>query len=367
MPRADVTFDSWGERCAGWLYRPDPDGPLPCVVMAHGWTGIKEQRLDAFAERFCDAGLAALVFDYRHFGASEGEPRQLLDVGRQLADWASAISYARSLDDVDPERIALWGTSFSGGHVLARAARDRRVAAVVSQVPFIDGLRNLGFLGPRKTGQLTWEGIKDQAGALLGRPPHMIKSVGPPGSRAVMTSPDAEPGFRALTPESVRWVDEAAARIALRVGLYRPGRRVREIRCPVLFCIAEQDAVTPAPLALEAAASTPHGEVRRYPIGHFDAYVGEWFERAAADEVEFLTRHLRAGGRQPGGPTRRERHSRARGGEALLQARAAVRAVDADPAQLERRLVRRRQAGSVVSKLSTIGLEGSSPPRCHPS
>jgi pimeloyl-ACP methyl ester carboxylesterase len=302
MPRADVTFDSWGERCAAWLYRPDEAvEPVPCVVMAHGWTGIKEQRLDAFAERFCDAGLAALVFDYRHFGASEGQPRQLLDVGRLLADWASAISYARALEGIDPERIALWGSSFSGGHVLATAARDRRVAAVVSQVPFIDGLRNLRFLGARKAAQLTREGIKDQVAALLGRPPHMLKSVGPPGSVAAMTTPDAEPGFRALTPEGVRWVDEAAARIGLRVGLYRPGRQAREIHCPVLFCVADQDAITPPQLAVEAAGSTPRGELRRYPIGHFDIYIGEWFERAVTDQVEFLTRHLLAGARESAG------------------------------------------------------------------
>jgi uncharacterized protein len=299
MPRIDTTFDSWGERCAAWLYRPDEGAqPVPCVVMAHGWTGIKEQRLDAFAERFHDAGLAALVFDYRHFGASEGHPRQLMDIGRLLADWASAISYVRALEGIDAERIALWGSSFSGGHVLATAARDRRVAAVISQVPFIDGLRNLRFLGARKTAQLTWEGIKDQAGALLGRPPHMLKSVGPPGSVAAMTTPDAEPGFRALTPEGVRWVDEAAARIGVRVGRYRPGRRAREIRCPVLFCVADHDAITPPQLAVEAAGSTPRGELRRYPIGHFDIYIGEWFERAVADQVEFLTRHLLAGVRQ---------------------------------------------------------------------
>src|ERR1035441_8186503 len=107
--------------------------------MAHGWTGVREQRLDAYAERFAAAGLAALVFDYRHFGASGGEPRQLLDIGRQLADWRAAIAYVRGLEGIDPERIALWGSSFSGGHVIELAARDHRIAAVVAQMPFVDG------------------------------------------------------------------------------------------------------------------------------------------------------------------------------------------------------------------------------------
>lgn len=296
MPRTDVTFDSWGDRCAAWLYRPcdAQEDKVPCVVLAHGWSGIREQRLDAYAERFSDAGLAALVFDYRHFGASEGEPRQLLDIRRQLADWAAAIAYARSLEGVDPERIALWGSSFSGGHVQATAARDRRVGAVVCQVPFADGLVNLAFLGIRETLRLTRAGLRDQIGALRGRPPHMIKSVGPPGSLAVMTSPDAEPGFRGLVPNETRWIDEVPARICLRLSAYRPGRQASRIGCPILYCIADQDAVTPPAPALEAAAAAPRGELRRYPVGHFELYVGSWFDRAIADQIEFLARHLLA-------------------------------------------------------------------------
>jgi uncharacterized protein len=293
--RSDVFFDSWGLRCAAWLYRPAGAAGLratPCVVMAHGWSGVREQRLDAYAERFAAAGLAALVFDYRHFGASEGEPRDLIDIRRQLEDWAAAISFARSLPGVDSERIALWGSSFSGGHVLTTAARDHRIAAVVSQVPFIDGLKNLGFYGLRKTLTLTREGLRDAFGALRGRPPHMIASVGPPGSVAVMTSPDADPGFHAIDPATSNWHNEAAARALLIVSTYRPGRKVAEIRAPVLYCVGDQDAVTPPGPAIDAAHRTPRAELKRYPIGHFDIYVGEWFERAVADQAECLGRWL---------------------------------------------------------------------------
>src|SRR5919201_735763 len=128
--RRDVAFESGGERCAAWLYRPRRDeagGPVPCVVLAHGWSGIREQRLDAYAERFAAAGMAALVFDYRHFGASGGEPRQLLDIGRQLEDWAAAVAFARGLEGVDRARVALWGTSFGAGHVICLAADDAAV------------------------------------------------------------------------------------------------------------------------------------------------------------------------------------------------------------------------------------------------
>jgi dienelactone hydrolase len=288
--RADVTFDSAGERCAAWLYRPE--SASACVVLAHGWTGVREQRLDAFAERFAAAGLAALVFDYRHFGASEGEPRSLLDIGRQLADWRAAVTYARTLEGIDPERIAVWGSSFSGGHVIETAARDPRIAAVVAQVPFIDGLANLMRLGKMHSLRLTAEGIRDQAGALIGRPPHMLASVGAPGDTAVMTSPDAQPGFLALNPPDLSWPNEAAARIALRVASYRPIRSAGRVRCPILFAVADEDVVTPPDLAEKAAMRAPRSEIRHYPGGHFDPYVGELFERVVADETEFLLRAL---------------------------------------------------------------------------
>jgi dienelactone hydrolase len=290
--RDDVWFDSWGERCAAWLYRPDTEGPHPCVVMAHGWSGVREQRLDAYAERFAQLGLAVLVFDYRHFGASEGKPRQLLDVKRQLADWASAISYARSLPGIDAGRIALWGTSFSGGHVITTAARDTRIAAAVAQVPFVDGLMNLPRLGVSHSLMLTREGLRDALGAAVGKEPHMIAAVGAPGSVAVMNSPDAEPGFRALDPEGSTWVNATAARVALTVGTYRPISVASKIRCPILFAIAQNDVVTPTDLAEKAAARAPHAEVVRYPGGHFDPYVGELFERVVADQCAFLGRHL---------------------------------------------------------------------------
>ena len=208
---------------------PDGDGRVPGVVLAHGWTGVREQRLDAYAERFAGPGLAALVFDYRHFGASSGEPRQLLDITRQLADWEAAIAFVRSRAEIDPGRVALWGTPFSGGHVMETAARDRLVAAVVAQVPFADGLRNLPSLGLALALRLIAAGLRDHTGAAFGRAPHMVPSVGPPGSVAVMTTPDAEPGFRAIDPPGSSWRNQAAARIALRVGSYRPGRHADQI------------------------------------------------------------------------------------------------------------------------------------------
>ena len=292
MSRLDVMFPSDGTTCRAWLYRPPGDSPSPLLVMAHGFSATREQRLDAYAERFRAAGIGVLLFDYRHFGASEGEPRQLLDLGRQRDDYRAAIVYGRGLDWADPERVALFGSSFSGGHVLAVAAGDRRIAAVVAQCPFTAGLAAMAKMAPANIGKATVAGLRDQLGALTGRPPYYIPAVGPPGTFAVMTSPDAEAGFSALTPADTLWENRVAARVALRVAASRPGRLAGRISCPILFCVCEQDVITPPGPTLKAAAAAPRGEVKRYPVGHFEIYVGEVWEQAVADQTEFLTRSL---------------------------------------------------------------------------
>src|SRR4051794_28072423 len=295
MGRRDVSFESGGERCAAWLYEPDGAGPHPIAVLAHGFGGTRKARLWAYAERFAEAGIAALVFDYRHFGDSGGEPRQLLDIRRQLGDWRAAVACARGLDGIDPDRVALWGTSFSGGHVTVIAAEDKRIAAAISQGAFFDGIAALRAAGPANIGRMTVAGLRDEARRLRGRPSFMLPVVGAPGTLAAMNSPDAEPGYRALFAEQSEFRNEVAARIGLRVGMYRPIRQASRVGCPWLVCVADRDVITPPRSALKAAAKAARGEVRRYDAGHLDIYVGKTFESVVADQIDFLTRNLLEG------------------------------------------------------------------------
>ena len=292
MSRGDSPFTSGGSRCAAWLYRPDGGDSVPCVVMAHGFSGVREQRLDAYAERFAAAGLAVVVFDYRHFGGSEGEPRQLLDISRQLADWKAAVTHARSLDGIDPDRIALWGSSFSGGHVVAVAAGDERIAAVVSQAPFTDGLTAIKAIGPAQGARLTLAGVRDQLAALAGRPPLYLPAVGAPGSPAVMSAPEAEPGFRSLDPPESTWKNRVTARVMLRVGTYRPYAKLGRLRMPVLVQVCERDQTTPPAPAVKAARVSANASLISYDIGHFDIYTEPQFERTVSDQTDFLVRNL---------------------------------------------------------------------------
>jgi fermentation-respiration switch protein FrsA (DUF1100 family) len=296
--RGDSDFTSSGARCAAWLFRPSGDGPHPCVVMAHGFSGVREQRLDAYAERFAEAGIAALVFDYRHFGASEGEPRDLLDIRRQLEDWRAAVAHARGLEGVDPDRVAVWGTSFSGGHVVAIAAEDPRIAAVVAQAPFTTGLAAIRAGGLAAAARLTRAGLQDGARGLAKRPPLFIPAAGEPGTLAAMTSPEALPGFRGMDRPGSNWRNRFAARLMLTVGMHRPWSKFAALRMPVLVCVCDRDQTTPPEPAARAAESSPNAELRRYPIGHFEIYVEPHFEQVVSDQTEFLVRNL-VGEREP--------------------------------------------------------------------
>jgi dienelactone hydrolase len=293
--RFDVQFPAGDARCAAWLYRPVGVERPPVAVLGHGFGATREMRLDAYAERFAAAGLASLVFTYRHFGDSGGEPRQLLDVELQLDDWAAALAYVRGLVDLDGGRVALWGTSFGGGHVIEAAARDGAVAAIVSQCPFTDGPASLRALGLRANARAFPLAVRDLLAARRSADPVLIPIVGPPGSAAMMVAPDAEPGYRALIPASVDFRNGVAARIAFQVGRYRPGRSARNVKCPALFCVCEHDSVTPAGRTIRYARRAPRGEIKSYPVGHFDIYLGEAFERAVTDQTDFLVRELSLG------------------------------------------------------------------------
>jgi pimeloyl-ACP methyl ester carboxylesterase len=293
--REDIGFRSGGEEIAAWLYRPEgaaPEGGVPCVVMAHGFSATRRDRLPAYAERFADAGFAVLLFDYRGFGDSGGEPRQVISIGRQHEDYEAAIATARGLEGIDPQRIALFGSSFSGGHVVAVASRHPEIAAVIAQVPFADGLAQLRIMPPRVAARGTLEGIRDVIASLRGREPVMIAPVGPPGSHAVMTAPEAEPGFAAITGEDSRWQNRVGARIMLAVASYRPVARAAHVCCPLLVQVGDLDETTPPEPGAKLALRAPRGELLRYPAGHFDPYNGEMFERFVGDQIAFLTRVL---------------------------------------------------------------------------
>ncbi len=295
---AGIVVESEGCRLAAWHLpgRSDSlvrDGLRPCVVMAHGFGATRDSGLLPFAEAFAADGADVLLFDYRGFGGSDGHPRGVIDHRRHRRDYQAAIARARYLDGVDPERIVLWGSSYSGGHVVPVAAADGRVTAVISQGAAMDGLAAvieiLRYAGPRQLLRLSAHAVRDAVGALAGRTPHHVGVVGPPGALAAVTAADAADGYGAIIGPTFR--NEMPARGILAIPFNRPVTAAPKLRCPLLLVIAERDTIAP-PAAARRVAETAGGdvEVLSLPCGHFDIYVGDMFTTSLARQREFLSR-----------------------------------------------------------------------------
>ncbi|SPO28290.1 related to hydrolases of the alpha/beta superfamily [Ustilago trichophora] len=302
--RQDVKFASAKDYCAAWIYQPT-SSPLssasssttfnkyPAVILGHGLGAIKEMGLDRYASRFAELGIICLAFDYRHFGESGGQPRQLLDIKLQLQDWDAALDYVSKLENVDSNRIGIFGSSFGGGHVITVAARDKRVKAVISQCPFTSGLhssRTVGLLPLLKLGVL---GIRD---LLFSKRNSIIpvQLTGSPGDTALMNAPDVIK-YRKLVPSHLQttYKDYVAARFALFISLYNPGWKTASVHCPIFFAICAKDSVAPPRPTLAYAAKAPKATIKHYQqMGHFDIYMGDDFEVATKDYCDFLRSNL---------------------------------------------------------------------------
>jgi pimeloyl-ACP methyl ester carboxylesterase len=286
-----MSFEVDGLKCSATLYWPaSAEVPVACVVMGHGFSLTRRDGIPDYAERFAAAGLAVLAFDYRYWGDSEGEPRRWFSLRRQLADWRAAVMFARGLEGVDPDRIAVWGMSMGGGHALTTAATDPRVAGVVAVVPIADGLAVMLQPAPPRVG--VWL-IGRALRAAITRRAVMVPVAGPPGSFAVLDAPEALPGFTRLAADN-EWRNEVNAAGLLATAGYRPVRKAVRIAAPVLLQLGERDAMAPLPPIEKTATRARRSELRRYPIDHFQCFWPEHIDRVTDDQIDFLRRHLLA-------------------------------------------------------------------------
>ncbi len=292
MKRLDIDFYSRGIRCSAWLYLPDGNKKPPVVVMAHGITAQKDFGLQQYAEYFAGEGMAVFVFDYRNFGGSDGEPRNLVNPWRHVQDWTAAVSCVRNLDTVDGSRIALWGTSFSGGHVLVTAAKEKDIKAVVSQVPFVDGISTTVHLPVAFVIQGLIHGYRDVFSMVRGTSPHTVPAIADPGTFAIMNTPDVMQWYHEFVPKDSTWKNEVPARILLMISAYRPIMYARKITCPVLIMYARDDTLCPWKPIERTGSRIQKAEVIGFPVGHFAVYRGELFKQMVMKQAEFLFRHL---------------------------------------------------------------------------
>ena len=299
MARTDIEFNAEGTILRGWLYRPEGAGdePVPGIVMAHGFSAVKENYLDSFAEVFADAGFAVLVFDNRNFGASDGEPRQEIDPWAQVRDYRHAITYLCTLPGIDRERIGVWGSSYSGGHVIVLGAIDKRIKCVVSQVPLASGSRNLARLVRSDFVAGLREGLDaDREARFAGKEPAMLPVVAEdPMAPSALPTPDSWKWFTETAElRAPSWRNEVTLRSVEMLMEYEPEAYIDRI-APTPFCmvVAAKDHLTPADLALAAyeKALEPK-QVVLLPGGHFDAYTGDGFAQSSGAARDWFVTHL---------------------------------------------------------------------------
>jgi len=291
-----LRFDAEGTELAAWLYEPPGEGPHPIVVMAHGFSAVKEMHLDRYAQAFVDARLAVLVFDHRGFGASDGRPRQEIDPVAQVRDYRHAITFASTLPRLDAQRIGVWGSSYSGGHALMVGAIDRRVRAVVAQVPAISGSASAArLIRSDLLPEVRAMFDADRRARHAGEVPAMIPVVSedPAGLCALPGAEAADWFLRTRSERAPAWRNEVTLRSVEMLTEYEPGRWIEQISpTPLLMIVAEQDRLAHTDLALDAyeRARAPK-ELVLLPGGHFDPYESR-FEEACGAARDFLVDHL---------------------------------------------------------------------------
>lgn len=302
MDQKQVGFSGHGgTELAGIFYLPEGEGPFPGLVMTHGFSAVKEMCLREFAEVFCEAGFAVLLYDHRNLGESAGEPRQEINPWAQIRDYRYALSWMGERPEVNADRLGVWGSSFSGGAVLILAAVDRRVKAVVANVP-LSGFPGVDYSDPLATFESIREVVLDEGDEGLAS-----RAVAEPRPlRVVDDGGEGPPAFLGQE-ESKRWF--------LRVG-ERPGSTwrnevtvVNAFDCepkfdpgfcmpyiaptPLLMVVADGDNLTPASTAEEAFVRA--GEPKTWVVvegDHFVPYQGAASERVAGLTLDFLVHSL---------------------------------------------------------------------------
>lgn len=300
----DIEFNAEGTMLRGWFYQPTRIiDQVPAIIMAHGWGCIKEFYLDKYAEVFANNGHAVLVFDHRNFGDSDGEPRQEIDPWQQVRDYRHAITFMQTQTFIDPNRIGIWGTSYSGGHVLVVAAIDKRVKCVVSQVPTTSGYR--GML--RRVFPANWKNTieqydKDRLDRFLGKAPTLAPIITDPANKSNLASHASIDAWDFFTGKNApaedqwrfkKWRNEVTLRSVEMYAEYEPSSYIERIApTPLLMLVAEHDVVAVTDEALEAFNRAR--EIKKLHLfsgGHFSAYIDQ-FNSLSNEAVMWFNKYL---------------------------------------------------------------------------
>jgi len=294
-----IYFPCSGLKCEAFFYKPKGVENPPVIIMAHGFGAQKDFTLDKFADVFSRNHYAVFLFDYRSFGGSEGEPMNLISPTMHLEDWESAVEYVAHMPHVDTKKIGLWGTSFSGGHVIVTAAKSPnrdRIKAVISQVPYLRAFSSFLALAsssaPTDIAKLSLYGLVDKTRELLGLSRYYVPIYGQASDMAILCSPSSK-AYADIIPKNPRggWQNKCPAGIAITLLLYNPLSFAQDVKAPTLILYDTQDDLCPSDDVKDMAKNMPNVQLRQFSSGHFAIYL-EQFEDNIKAQLQFLEQVL---------------------------------------------------------------------------
>lgn len=296
MTRTNIEFDANGTTLRGWLYQPDKGkAPYPTVVAAHGFSVLKEMGLNDYAEIFAAAGLAVIVYDNRNLGASDGEPRFEIDWHAQMRDYSHAITFAQTLDIVAPNRIGVWGTSYTGGLALIVAALDHRVKCVVSQIPYLHGMETLKkTTPPEKIEELYTLIEKERRSIAIGNAPRTMpvyhNDLSSPRESASRLTADF---FDHYLSKGIKWENKFTIRSILFRLEYNALAFVDLISPkPLLMIVAKEDTITPTEICLRAYEKALDPKELLLIEGHHYRPYLDAFDESSGGARDWFLKHL---------------------------------------------------------------------------
>lgn len=289
--REDVDFYSEGTRCSAWLYLPDDGKKHPIVVMAHGLGGTRTLRMEQYGEHFAAAGYASFLFDYRNFGDSDGDKRQLINVKMQLKDWNNAIDFIKQDERVDGEKLLIFGTSFSGGHAVWLSAHRDDIKAAIAQCPYTNTMATINVVGLPYILRKSPYVIADVLSNMTGYHPILLPLSTYSGENAFM---EASEETTHKYVGDTDYINAAPARTLLEFVKYSPGKFFGDIKIPIFVAACLDDILAPADKTLELAAKAKYAVCKKYECGHFEIYLEPVFDEAIQDYINFYNQVMKA-------------------------------------------------------------------------
>ena len=281
-------IESGSDVIAADVYRPKQIESRAVIIMAHGFAALRQFKLIHFAQRFAQAGYAVVLFDYRYWGGSTGQPRELISLSRQLDDWRAVIGAVTTQKQLSHKKVILWGTSLSGGYVLNLAEETKSVCAAIAQVPYVDGAASAKIYPIQHLAKALKLSSQDYMGSKVGLKPVSLPVVHPYDLCCIPTKQSFN-GFMSIVHPDYFWSGEVPARVLFKLLRYRPIQSVRQINIPILMIAAQQDSFIPIEASREAATNmAPFVEYHEWKMNHFDIYHGQWLEKSILTQLEFL-------------------------------------------------------------------------------